>query len=157
YQQPDQHRGDGNTDVLGDQKIVAVEVSVKQVHAGGDADEFRDYVKEIDGDQKAHHQERGAKAILFTDEIAQSLAGNGAHAGTHLLHNDQRQGNGKKAPEESVSKLCSGERVGIDATGIIVDVRRDKARADYRKDQEDPGLPELQPFHWTRAARGLTP
>src|SRR5262249_15925114 len=52
--------------------------------------------------------------------------------------------------KRKVTELRAGKRIGKDATGIIVDVCGNEPRPDYGQQQQDPGLPALQPFHWTR-------
>jgi hypothetical protein len=44
-------------------------------------------------------------------------------------------------------ELRPGSRVGVDAVGIVVDVRGDKTRTNYGEEQDDPGLPAFQEFH----------
>ena len=44
-------------------------------------------------------------------------------------------------------ELRSGGRVGVDAVGIVVDIRGDKARSHYSEEQQDLGLPAFQEFH----------
>jgi hypothetical protein len=44
-------------------------------------------------------------------------------------------------------ELRPGSRVGVDAIGIVVDIRGDKARSDYGEKQQQPGLPAFQESH----------
>jgi len=67
-------------------------------NAAGDADELRHDVAEVDDDQQQHQDEGHAQAELFADEIAQALAGDGSHAGTHFLHHQQGDGDGDHGP-----------------------------------------------------------
>jgi hypothetical protein len=74
-----------------------------------------------------HHQKGDAQAELFADEVAEAFAGDHAHAGAHLLHDDQGQGDGNHGPEQRVAVLRAGLRVGEDAAGVVVDVGGDEA------------------------------
>ncbi len=53
---------------------------------------------------------------------------------------DQGKGDRDHGPEEKVSELRPGRRVGQDAAGIIVDIRCNKTRADDGKEQQNPGF-----------------
>src|SRR5208337_850692 len=77
----------------------------------------------------------------------------GAHASTHLLHHDQGDGDGDHRPEEGVAELRSGLRIGKDASGIVVDIRGDEARAYDGEEQQEPELPTSQKFHARRPQR----
>ena len=50
--------------------------------AARDAGELGDDVAEVGDDEREHHEERQPEAELLADEIAQALAGDGAHAAT---------------------------------------------------------------------------
>ena len=87
------------------------------------------------------------EAEFFADQVAQALAGDRAHAGAHFLHHDQGERDRDHGPQQKMSELCAGVRVGEDAAGIVVDVRGNKARADDGEEQQDPGFPTFQKFH----------
>ncbi len=144
HNQPDDGRRNGHADELGD---------VKKFHGAGHAGELRHYVGEVRRDQNQHHYKGDAQAIFFADQIAEAFAGARAHARGHLLHHNQRKSHGNDGPEKGVAELRAGERVGVDATGIIVNVGGNKSRADYCQKQQGLGLPALEPFHWTRTYR----
>ncbi len=80
HDQPDNQRADRNADPAR---------HMKRLQAGGHSDELGHHVGKIDDDQGSHHQEGRPQAVFFADQIAQSLAGHGAHARAHLLHDDQ--------------------------------------------------------------------
>ena len=44
-------------------------------------------------------------------------------------------------------ELRAGSRVGVDAVSIVVDVRRDKTRANYSEKQYQPSLRAFQESH----------
>ena len=94
-----------------------------------------------------HHEKRDAQAEFFADQIAQALAGDGAHAGAHLLHHDQRQRDRDHGPQQKISELRAGLRIGQDAAGIVVDVRGDDPRPDYGEEQQGPAFPAFQKLH----------
>ena len=119
----------------------------EQFQAGRDADELRDDVAEVDDQNSDHHEERDAQAELLADQVAQAFAGDGAHAGAHFLHHDQRERDRDHGPKKKMSELGAGLRIGQDAAGIVVDVRGDKARPDDGEEQQDPGLPASQELH----------
>ena len=104
---------------------------MEELHAARDAGELGDDVAEVDDDEQDHHDEGHAEAELFADEVAEAFAGDDAHAGAHLLHDDEREGDGDHRPEEGVAELRASLRVGEDAAGVVVDVGRDEARAKY--------------------------
>ncbi len=143
---------DGDADVFGD---------VEELHAAGDAGELGDDVAEVDDDEQDHDDEGHAEAELFADEVAEALAGDDAHAGAHLLHDDEREGDGDHRPEERVAELGAGLGVGEDAAGVVVDVGGDEARAEDGKEEDQPGSPCapgrhcLFPFRWVGRTRRL--
>ena len=124
---------------------------MEKFDAGGNARKFGDHVGKINNHQRGHHEECDAQAVFFADEIAEPLAGHCAHAGRHLLHHDQGQGDGNNAPQKLVSEMRSGRRVGVVATCIIVDVRGNESRPYDCEQQQDPGFPLPGPFHRTLA------
>src|SRR5260370_32580299 len=128
-ERPDDEGTDGDTEVLGD---------VEELHAAGDAGELRDDVGEVDEDEQGHDDEGDAEAELFADEVAETLAGDDAHAGAHLLHDDEGEGDGYHRPEERVAVLGSAGGVGEDAAGFVFDVARDEPRAEHAEADEEP-------------------
>ncbi len=69
-----------------------------------------DDVAEVDDDEQDHDDEGDAEAELFADEVAEAFAGDDAHAGAHLLHDDEGEGDGDHRPEEGVAELGAGLR-----------------------------------------------
>ena len=108
-----------------------------------DADEFGDDVGVVDHDQQNHEDEGDAQAELFADEIAETFARNHAHAGAHLLHDDERDGDGNHGPEEGVAVLRAGLRVGEDAAGVVIDVGGNEAGTEHGQEEQDPDSPAL--------------
>jgi len=88
---------------------------VKQVHGAGDADELGDHVGVVDHHQQHHEHKGEAQAEFLADEVAEALAGYYPHAGAHLLHHDQGDGDGNDGPQQGVSVLRAGLGVGEDA------------------------------------------
>ncbi len=78
---------------------------VEELHAAGDAGELCHDVGEVDGDEQDHDDEGDAEAELFADEVAEAFAGDDAHAGAHLLHDDEGDGDGNHRPEQRVAEL----------------------------------------------------
>ena len=103
---------------------------VEEVQAAGDADEFGDDVGVVDDDQEQHDDDGDAQAELFADEVAEAFASDDAHAGAHLLHDDQGERYGDHHPQERVAVLRAGLRVGEDAARVVVEVGGDEARAE---------------------------
>ena len=62
----------------------------------------------------------------------------------HLLHDDQRDRDRDHRPEQRVAELRARLRVGEDAAGVVVDVRRDEARADDGEQQHETRFPALE-------------
>ena len=124
---------------------------MEQVQRAGDADEFGDHVGVVDHDQQHHEDEGDAQAELFADEIAEALAGDHAHAGAHLLHHDEGDGDGNHGPEQRVAVLRAGLGVGEDAAGVVIDVGGDESGAENGQKQQDPdspALPHARGFLW---------
>ena len=134
HQQPHQHGRNRHADEARD---------VKQLQAAGDAGELGDHIAEVGDDQAEHHEERDAEAVLFANEIAQAFAGDRAHARRHLLHHDQRDGHGNHHPQQRVAELRAGRRVGVDTSGVVVDVGGDEAGADDGQQHQQTHSPEL--------------
>ena len=119
----------------------------KSDEAARDAGKLGDHVAEV-GDDKARHEQKGdAEAELFADEIAEPLAGDGTHAGGHLLDHDEGQGHGNHDPEQSVTELGTGLGVGPDAAGVVIDVGGDEARANYGQEHHETDSPQLHLRH----------
>ena len=91
-----------------------------------------------------HHEERDAESEFLANQIAQALAGNGAHAGGNLLHHDQRHGDGDHGPQQHVPELGPGCGIGPDASGIVVHVRGNKTRTDDGEEDQKPDFPAFQ-------------
>ena len=143
-QQPHHGRGQRHDNVAGD---------AEQFEAARHAGELGHHVAEVGDDQGKHQPERDAEAELLANEIAQPLAGHGAHAGRHLLHDDEGNGRRDHRPQQRVAELGACDGVGPDAAGIVVDVRGDEARADDGQEQYDPRAPLLEEgFHVSRSA-----
>jgi hypothetical protein len=109
---------------------------MKQVHRAGNADELRDHVGVVDHHQQ-HHQHKGEpQAELLADQVAQALAGDHAHAGAHLLHHDQRNGDGKDGPQQRIAVLRASLGVGEDAAGIVIDIGGDESGTENGQKQQ---------------------
>jgi len=67
------------------------------------------------------------QAELLADQVAQALAGDHAHAGAHLLHHNQRDGDGNDGPQKGVAVLRACLGVGEDAAGVVIDVGRNES------------------------------
>ena len=111
----------------------------KSCMASGDAGELRRDVAEVDQHEEDKYEQRGAKAELFANEVAETFAGDRAHARAHLLHDDERDGDGDHGPEERVAVLRAGLGVGEDAAGVVIDVGGDEAGAEDREHEQDGG------------------
>jgi len=129
---PDESGADGHADVFAD---------VEELHAACDAGKLGDDVAEVDDDEEEHHDEGHAEAELFADEVAEAFACDDAHAGAHLLHDDEREGDGDHRPEEGVAVLGASLGVGEDATGVVVYIGRDEAGAKDGKEYEESRSP----------------
>ena len=119
----------------------------EEFEAAGDSGKLADHITEVDDQDSEHHEKCDAEPEFLADQIAEALAGDRAHAGADFLHHDQGQRNRDQRPQQQMPELRPGSRVGVDAVGIVVDVRGDKARADYGEKQHQPGLPAFQEFH----------
>ena len=103
-------------------------------------------VAKVGEDQPNHHHEGDADSVFFPDQVAEALAGNGAHAGTHLLNHDQRDDGGQHGPQQQIAKLRAGGRIGPDAVGIVVDIRGDEARPHHGKNSRIRNFQLLRNF-----------
>src|SRR5947209_1273360 len=97
----------------------------KEFKAAGYARELGHHVAKVGDQDSDHHEERDAEAKFLPDEVAEPLAGHGAHARGHFLHDDQRYGYWNDRPQQHVAELRPGRRVRPNAAGIVVDVRSD--------------------------------
>ena len=120
HQDPDGDRGQGHGDVLADPE---------DLHAAGDAGKFRGRVADV-GDEQAQEDKKGdLDTEAFADQVGQPLAGDDTHAGIHLLDHQQNNEGRQQGPEQPIAVVRTGNRVGGDAAGVIVDAAGDDARA----------------------------
>src|SRR5215468_1463664 len=138
HDQPHDHATDGYGVILR---------QPEQFQTPGNPSEFSDHIAEIRDQNADHHEESNAQPKLFTDQVAESFARYRPHAGGHLLHHNQGQGDGNHGPQEGVSKLGARRRIRPDAAGIVIDVCGNKARTDNCQEQQDLGLPASQELH----------
>ena len=89
----------------------------------------------------AGREHRPADPVLLADQLGQALAGDGAHARGHLLHDDQRDRDQHHHPQQAVAVAGADRRVGGDAAGVVAGVRGDQAGAE-------------EPERWRTAVRG---
>ncbi len=99
--------------------------------------ELRHGVAHVGDDQGEHDVEGGLDPEPLADEIGEALAGDHAHARGHLLHQDQRQGDGDQRPEERIAEVGARLRVGGDAAGVVVHVGGDDSRSHHREHRDD--------------------
>ncbi len=118
---------------------------MKQLQAAGDSREFRYDIAEVGDDQTQHHEKCDPQAIFFADQVAQTLARRRTHTGRHLLHNNQGDGHGDHDPEQKISKLGSGSGIGVNAAGVIVDIRGDEPGADDGQEHQQADSPDFKP------------
>ena len=116
---------------------------MKKVQRAGDADELGDHVGVVDHHQQHHEHERDAQAEFFADEVAEAFAGDHAHAGAHLLHHDERDGDGNHGPQQRVAVLRAGLRVGENAAGVVIDIGGNESGAEHGQKKQDPDSPAL--------------
>ena len=116
---------------------------VEQVQRAGDADELRHHVGVVHHHQQHHQHKREPQPELFADQVAQALAGDHAHAGAHLLHHDQRDGDGNHGPQQRVAVLRAGLRVGEDAARVVIDIGGNESGAENGQKQQYPDSPAL--------------
>ena len=121
---------------------------------GGESPRCRktgDHVGVVHHHQQQHQDERDAQPELFADEVAKPLAGDHPHARAHLLHHDQRNGDGNHRPQERVSELCAGLGIGEDAPGVIIDIGGNESGAKNGQKEhylDSPALPHAVGFLW---------
>ncbi len=116
---------------------------MEQLQRAGDADELRDHVGVIDHHQQHHEHEGDAQAELFADKVAEALARDHAHASAHLLHHDERDGDGNHGPQQGVAVLRAGLRVGEDAAGVVIDIGGNESGTEHGQKKDDPDSPAL--------------
>jgi len=119
HQPPDAHPGDGNHDVPG---------HAEQLGASRDARELRHGSAQVRQDQPQHDKEGRPQAKALADQVGQALAGGGAHARGHFLHDHLADGDPQDDPEKAVAVCRPGHRVRGDAGGVVVGGGRDKPR-----------------------------
>src|SRR5436190_1766020 len=76
HYEPHNDGADGDSDVFG---------KPEQLKATGNTRKLAENVAEVDQQDGEHHEEGDAEAEFFADEIAESLAGDRAHAGGDFL------------------------------------------------------------------------
>src|ERR1035441_5330469 len=96
----------------GRQRDGDVAADMEQLQGTGHAGEFGHHVGEVGQHQHAHQQEGDAQSELFADEVGESLAGDGAHAGTHLLDDDERHRDGQQGPQGQIAVARAGGGIG---------------------------------------------
>ena len=134
HQRPYKKSADGHGDEFG---------NVEQVQRAGNADELGDDVGVIDHHQQHHEHEGDAQAELLADEVAEALARDHPHAAAHLLHHDERDGDGNHGPQQGVTVLCAGLRVGEDAAGVVIDIGGNESGTEHGQKEKDPDSPAL--------------
>src|ERR1039458_10384453 len=125
HEEPDREGSQRHRDVAAD---------VEQLQGTGHTGEFGHHVGHIGQHQHAHQQEGDAQAELFADEGGEALAGDGAHAGTHFLDDDERHRDGQPGPQRQIPIAGPGRLISVDAAGIVIDNGGDEARPDYREE-----------------------
>ena len=80
----------------------------ENLHGRGDAGEFRHGVAQIHGERGDHHEESGAEAEFFADQVGEAFAGDDAHARAHFFADVERDGHGDQRPEQGVAELRAG-------------------------------------------------
>ncbi len=128
---------------------------VKQLQAAGDAGELRHHVAEVGDDQPQHHEKRDPQSVLFADEVAEPFSGDRAHAGRHFLHDDEGDGHGDHDPQQQISELRAGGGVGVNSTGVVVDVSRDEAWADNGQQHQEADSPNFETSGFGHVTEGL--
>ena len=105
------------------------------MHGAGNANKLSDHVGEVDHHQQ-HHQHKGEpETELLADQVAQAFAGDHAHAGAHLLHHDQGNGDGKHGPQQRVAVLRACLGVGENPAGVVIDIGSNKSGAQNGQEQ----------------------
>src|SRR5579864_62238 len=83
YYEPDDDCANRNGDVFGESK---------KFKAAGDPGKFAEDVAEVDEEDGEHHEKGDAKTEFLADQVAQSFAGDCAHACGNFLDHDERHG-----------------------------------------------------------------
>ena len=96
HDQPNNHRANRNGNVFR---------HAEQFHAAGDSGKLGNHVTEVADEDAQHHQEGDTQAVFFANQIAQPFAGHRAHAGAHLLNNNQGHCDRDHGPQEHVAEL----------------------------------------------------
>ena len=87
-----------------------------------------------------------AKNVTLTPKFSrirrgQTFAGDGSHAGAHLLYNDQPDRDDGHAPEQLIPIIRAGLGIGGNAAGIVTRRGGDYPRPEDRKQDEQKGTP----------------
>ena len=113
------------------------------MHGPGNADELGHHIGVVHQHQRHHHQEGEPQPELLADQVAQAFAGDHAHPRAHLLHHDQREGDGNHGPQQRVAVLRARLRVGEDAARVVIDVGGNESGAENGQKQQYPDSPTL--------------
>ncbi len=98
--------------------------------------EFRDRVGEVGQQQDRHREGRRAHAEPVADQVRQSLAGDDAEAGRHLLDDGQDHDRDREEPQQVEAGLGADDAVGRDAAGVVAGDARDQARTHDREERD---------------------
>src|SRR6185312_171851 len=109
-QQPDENGGGRHGDVAADPE---------QLRRRGDADELGDDDPQV-GDQQGQQDEgRLAQGEGLAHQVRKPLAGDGSHAGAHLLDDADADGDHHHGPQQAIAVGGAGRGIGGDAAGVV--------------------------------------
>ena len=130
HEGPDRRRGgrDGNEPV-----------DPEELEARGDARELGDDVGSVRDEQREHRDDRPAKPEALADQVRQALARDHAHAGAHLLHDDQPRRRKEEQPQQREAVVRADGRVRRDASGVVAGEAGDDPGAHDREESEERG------------------
>ncbi len=149
----DEDRGAHNERDLECLGVGHVQIAAEDRRRRCDAGELGRGVSDVAQDEEQQAPEGYLDAEVLADEVGQPLPGDGPHARAHLLHDDERDRDRDQQPQQRVTELRAGLRIGPDAADVVVGIGRDDAGPDDREKHDD-GAPYVR-SHEPGSGRGL--
>ena len=120
-----------------DDRRMQAEVLAREAHShelGADG-------QEVEEEDAADREQAPEAAEPLTDQPRVADSGDRAEAHDHLLVDDQHRDEQDQGPQQRVPEVLAGLRVGRHPAGVVVADHDDQARADDRREGEEPAAP----------------
>ncbi len=88
-----------------------------------------------------HREESHSDAEVLANERRQTFAGDGTHAGAHLLHHDQADRNDRDAPHQGEAVFGAGLGISCNSAGVVTRRSGDDSGTENGKQDKPKGTP----------------